>query len=618
MTTDHPEAPVSPSPQEKGGAAISVLDQALWSRFSEDRDLLDFVRVWLALQVRQAEDVAHAVVVLETGPGQGFAPVATWPKEQPPPAELTEAVEMALERETGASVARKALAQPLVVDGELIGAVGVQLAGSDRDAAEELRRLRWGLGWLLAALRRDMMLGAARDRAKMSSVLDLAGAVVDAGGFGPACLAAVNLLARQLGCSQVAVGLVRGRSVRLTAMSDVADFRLSTSATQAIERAMAEAVDQEGSILYPPREGQGFMVALGHADVARTTHAGDLLTVPLFASGKVIGAVHFRAAEGERFADGELMMAEAAAALLGPMLAEKRLNDRSVLQVSRDAARTQLARLLGPRHVGRKLALVGLLAAVAFFAVAEAGYRVTAEAEVQGRIVRSIVAPFDGHVFEEFARAGDVVREGEPLAHLDERDLRIELLRWTTDLGRFQGEYDKALAEGDAPAARIAAANVDQSEAKAELVQRQLARATLAAPFDAIVIEGDLSQSLGAAVRRGEQLFQIAPLESYRVALEVEEENLDEVALGQQGRLVLASLPSEAYRVAVTQITPRLEAAEGRNFAVVEARLLDGGEAIRPGMRGIAKIDVEQRLLIRVWTQPIIDWLRLALWRWTP
>jgi multidrug resistance efflux pump len=237
---------------------------------------------------------------------------------------------------------------------------------------------------------------------------------------------------------------------------------------------------------------------------------------------------------------------------------------------------------------------------------------------VQGLVVRSLVSPFDGHIAEQYVRAGDVIREGEPLARLDERDLQIELLRWRTDLSRFEGEYDRALGERNAAAARIASAEIEQARSKAALVERQIARSALIAPFDALVIEGDLSQSIGRAVRRGEELFQIAPLESYRVALEVEETQLDDIRIGQTGTLVLSSLPDQGYAIEVTRITPRLEANDGRNVAMVEGQLLDSSPQIRPGMRGVAKVDVEERLLIQVWAQPIIDWIRLALWRWTP
>ena len=98
----------------------------------------------------------------------------------------------------------------------------------------------------------------------------------------------------------------------------------------------------------------------------------------------------------------------------------------------------------------------------------------------------------------------------------------------------------------------------------------------------------------------------------------VEDTQLDDVSVGQEGRIVLSSLPDRDFPVEIVRITPRLEASDGRNVAVVEGRMVETSGQIRPGMRGVAKIDVEERLLIPIWAQPIIDWLRLALWRWTP
>lgn len=611
-------AGAKPEAQDTEAAPVSILDQALWSRFSENHDLGEFVRIWFALQIRQIGGVAGGVVVMELQPESGFAPVATWPHDGAPDARLTEAVEAALERETGATSGGVAIAQPLVIDDELIGAVGLIFQKPDEGLAARLHTLQWGAGWLLAAMRRDMMRGAARDQAKMSAVLDATGAVLDGDSFSGACLAAVNLLARRLDCSQVALGFMKGRNLVLATLSDVAEIRMNTGYTRTLERAMAEATDQAGSILHPKREGQGFMVDLGHAALARTYDTGELLTVPLFSGEDIVGALHFQKPNDAVFADGEVMVAEAAGAVLGPLLIDKRRLDRIALAVVLDAGKAQLARLLGPRYPGRKIAALMLVGLVVFFSFARGEFRVSAQAEVQGQVIRSVVSPFDGHVFDQFARAGDIVREGEVIAALDERELRIELLRWSTDLARYEGEYDKALAEREAAVARIAAANIEQSRAKAELVRLQLERAQLKAPFDAIIISGDLSQSLGAAVRRGEELFQIAPLESYRVELQIDETDLDEIAIGQSGTLLLSSLPGEPFRLEVTQITPSLESADGRNFALVEARLVGGGKQIRPGMRGVAKVEVEDRKLIVIWAQPIIDWMRLALWRWTP
>ncbi len=600
------------------GAEISVLDQALWSNFSDERDLREFARIWLALQIKQIGGVEQAAVVLEDE-DQAFTPFALYPNKCQPSVALSRVIDTALEREAPSSVGNDALAFPLSVEGRVFGVAALQISDATPSRrAEAQKALQWGAGWLVSALRQNLSKGSDRNRQAMSTVLDLSGVVLDAGSYRAATMAAVNYLSRALDCAQVAIGQRKGRRVTLEAISDVADFRLNTTRTRNIEAAMAEVVDQSGTVLFPRPVGQEFMVTLAHAEQVREALTGDLMTVPLFFEGKTIGAVQFQKPPDKHFSGTEIATAEAAVAALGPYLATLKRTDRGAFQHLWDAAKQSLSRMVGPGYLGRKVALIAVLALAAFLTFAKGDYRITAKSEVQGQIVRTLSAPFDGHIFEASARAGDEIVAGQILAKLDERDLRIEILRWQTDLNRYEGEYDKALADRDASASRIASANIDQSHARLDLVTRQLDRANLLAPFDAIIIAGDLSQSIGTAVRRGEELFRIAPLRNYRVLLEVDETVLDEIEIGQLGSLKLASLPNENFEVQVNQITPSLMARDGQNVALVEAALTQATGAIRPGMRGVAKIDVERRNLARIWAQPIVDWARMSLWRWTP
>ena len=51
---------------------------------------------------------------------------------------------------------------------------------------------------------------------------------------------------------------------------------------------------------------------------------------------------------------------------------------------------------------------------------------------------------------------------------------------------------------------------------------------------------------------------------------------------------------------------------------MVEAVLEEPFAALRPGMEGIAKIDVGRRRLLWIWTHEMLDWLRLSLWSFLP
>jgi multidrug efflux pump subunit AcrA (membrane-fusion protein) len=159
---------------------------------------------------------------------------------------------------------------------------------------------------------------------------------------------------------------------------------------------------------------------------------------------------------------------------------------------------------------------------------------------------------------------------------------------------------------------------VAQTDAKLALIGDKLARATLTAPFDGVVVSGDLNQFLGTPVEQGKLLFQIAPLNAYRVILQVDERDISNLTLGQTGQLTLSGLPGQTLDFLVQQITPVASQQEGRNYFRVEAHLLTAPDRVRPGMEGVGKIGVGDRKLIWIWTHSLVDWFRFWLWKELP
>jgi multidrug efflux pump subunit AcrA (membrane-fusion protein) len=127
-----------------------------------------------------------------------------------------------------------------------------------------------------------------------------------------------------------------------------------------------------------------------------------------------------------------------------------------------------------------------------------------------------------------------------------------------------------------------------------------------------------LHQLLGTPVELGKVLFQIAPLDSYRVILQVEERDIAYVKVGQPGELTLSGMPHQHMDFSVEQITPVSTAQDGRNYFRVEARLQAPSERVRPGMEGVGKVIAGESRLIWIWTHTLFDWLRLSIWKWLP
>jgi multidrug resistance efflux pump len=241
-----------------------------------------------------------------------------------------------------------------------------------------------------------------------------------------------------------------------------------------------------------------------------------------------------------------------------------------------------------------------------------------AKAVVEGAVQRAAVAPFDGFIATAPVRAGELVDAGQTLATLDDRELTLEAIRWRSEHAQQVLKYDDALGKHDRPAARMAQAVADEAQARLALVEDKLAHANIAAPFHGIVVSGDLSQMVGSPIEKGKVLFEIAPLEAFRVMLQVDERDVSFVSAAQRGQLVLTGLAHASFPFVIKKITPVATPSDNRNYFLVEAAVEDPLHMLRPGMEGIGKISIDERRLLGVWTRSLIDWARITIWKWWP
>jgi multidrug resistance efflux pump len=176
----------------------------------------------------------------------------------------------------------------------------------------------------------------------------------------------------------------------------------------------------------------------------------------------------------------------------------------------------------------------------------------------------------------------------------------------------------QALATHNRAEIGIVGAQIRQASAALELAEEQLARTQIVAPTDGLVVSGDLSQSLGAPVEKGEVLFELAPEDSFRAILNVDERDAAYVTVGQTGWLSLASAPNRKLPIEISRITPVTVAEDEINALEIEAQLSSPLTGLQPGMEGVAKIESGERRLLWIWTHGITDRLRLAAWKYLP
>jgi RND family efflux transporter MFP subunit len=591
---------------------------------AEQFDLLssDVAQLWLSWQCQMVSGVIFGAIFAVNNGVVAADRLAAWPDDVPRDPILNEISQAVVaggqgvirshnRHGLGALSPCDIIGCPLVAAGQMVGVVVMII--STRSGTQQraiLQLLQWGALWI------DRLIGQRSDFQQKFETFStsLVSAMLERGNAQQVAMEAVNRLAEYMHCRRVSLGIRQGVSIQLLALAYVPQFDTRTQIVRRLEAAMEEAADQSATILEPYDPVRPRCITRAHKTLLRHDGGGTCCTVLLTGRAGPVGALVFERGLEELFDDEDVSHCEIVANLVGHILEMKLRSDESLLLKGRGAVREFASRCLGPGYLRLKLALVSVTLALLLSTLLSGEQRITAAASIQGAVRHMLVAPQQGYVRQADARAGDIVKQHQLIAQLDDRDLRLELQKWQGEKNRLLKIYQEALALRDRSKLSVTQARMEQAEAEYQLVESRLSRSELRAPIDGVVVYGDFSQSLGAPVEKGQVLFEVAPLDSYLVVLEVDEFDVADLREGKAGRVVVTAFPSTDFAITVSRIVPVAIAADGRNYFAVEATLDQPSPMLRPGMAGIAKLDLGERRLLWLWTHTLLE--RLQLWFW--
>lgn len=616
--------------------SLSGFDPALLNNIKNASSDKEYCYHWLQMQCRLIPDVRNAVVFLGSAKDTAFNPVSILPHDFSIPKQYKNLVERVLKETKG--VAQRSnqkaeashpktsgllLAYPCKTRREILGVVVFEILPRPSQGVQDaMRQLQQGVSMLESRLfRKQTCVGGKTDAVISKNVLivnEIIAAVLKEKQSEAATTVAVTELANRLHCDRVSIGFRKKNQTQISAVSDSIRFGKQMNLIRAIEEAMDESQDQVTSLSYPALSEEDNILR-AHAELARLSGPGSLLTIPFVdQDGNTYGALTFEWPEDEHFDNDTISLCTSASALIAPILHEKRLNDRTLPAKAADSVKNQLKKILGPGNLAAKLTVFALAFFILFFTFVQGQYRVTAASILEGTLQRAIIAPFDGYLYESLFKAGDTVNQDEILARLDTRGLMLQRLQWASQQKQHTLEYSKAMAENETASYKIIQEQIHQAESQLSLLEDQLSRAQIRAPFKGIIINGDLSQSIGAPVERGQILFEIAPLNSYRIMFEVAEKDIDEISSGQKGSLILNALPEMSFPFSIVQTTPVSMTKQGKNIFLVEGQFEQTSDRLRPGMQGYGKIIIKKTNLLWILTHDLVDTIKLWLWSILP
>lgn len=269
-------------------------------------------------------------------------------------------------------------------------------------------------------------------------------------------------------------------------------------------------------------------------------------------------------------------------------------------------------------------------------------FDVEAEGELQPRERREVFAADDGVVAELLVTAGEQVAAGQPLVQLRKPELDLELRRVLGELETSQKQLAAVRAERlrDVPSKtdgrrrdphELASeeeelkAKLAGLEAQQKILDAQLAALTIRSPIAGQTLTWNVEQLLAARpVERGQALLSVANVEGpWDLELHVPDDRAGYMLAARDAmgprldvKFMLAADPSRIVVGKLTDVAMSTE-LDAEQHSTVAAKVEFDRQAIeglRPGATAVAKVHCGRRSLGFVWFHDLYDYLRSWWW----
>lgn len=305
--------------------------------------------------------------------------------------------------------------------------VDTVIAGCFRDDPDVPLRNSWLLGILAQSattwLSQDQMKRAESRSRSLNDVVSLTHGIDRADSIQSASVILVNQLKRLTQAQQVVFASVNHRGLpKLLAVSNVESVAGQFEGAKTMAQACMASIQARRLLVYPERR-QPTKSAEGLAleDYCKSSGCDACISVPLITEddqviGALLLAVTTRQAQENSYTQYLVQVARMTAGHLQLMLRANRSVWQHAVAVTRNAVAGKSSRMV--------LALALLIVALMLLPMP---YRVACNCEIQPVLRRFIAAPHDGVLQTNLVENGDVVKQHQPVAQLDGRQLRIEL-----------------------------------------------------------------------------------------------------------------------------------------------------------------------------------------------
>lgn len=196
-----------------------------------------------------------------------------------------------------------------------------------------------------------------------------------------------------------------------------------------------------------------------------------------------------------------------------------------------------------------------------------------------------VVAKVGGVVKRILVEEGDVVREGQVLATLEDDQYRYELAQAEARLSTLTEDVQRAralLAENimSTEAYQRIRSEAEAQESAADLARLRVNYASIKAPIGGVVAERLIKT--GNMVTVNQPVFRVTDFDPLWAVLHVPEKELARLSVGQTAVITADALPGKELAGTVIRLSPTVAGGSGTFKATVEVR--DASRSLKPGM----------------------------------
>ena len=453
-------------------------------------------------------------------------------------------------------------------------------------AGQSLLRQQWLTGMLAQTVRqwqqKRLAMQFAVESRSLSDSLQLVQEISGAESPSLAAIILVNRLRKLFSASQVGLSLnQQGKRGKVIAVSDVEQFDGNSTAGKLLSSAVSQAITYQGNVVWPehdPAQPSAHTLPLQqHGEsISASSVAAIQLTDP---KDRPTGALLI-SREGGALTDQQLAYMQQVANLAFRQYESVARANRSTAEIVRG--------LVTPRSWSTTAKWAALVFSIAM--LIPLPYRVKCDCSVQPTSRRFVAAPYNGVQEKSLVEAGEIVTEGQVVARMDGRQLRIELAGLEAEYQGARRKSDSSRAVGEVAQSQIAKMEMRRLAAKIALTKNRMQDLEVRSPIAGIIVSGDLEKAQGAPLETGQTLFEVAPLEKMVAEIGVPESEIQYVNDEDTVTLKLNAFPFESWTGKVERIHPGTEVIDEKTVFVTEVELDNAQGLLKPGMEGAAKI----------------------------